>query len=122
MMVKSMTKKSWFACWVVLLSLGGGMAVAQDKNAMLAALKAGDVNNVQALLDTNPVLVQVQDRYQWTPVVRKNAVASPPSHDENHRAASLHDGARPESCCALKDERSTGEDPSGEAGTAPAPG
>ena len=55
-------------------------------------------------------------------VVRKNAVASPPSHDENHRAASRHDGARPESCCALKDERSTGEDPIGEAGTAPAPG
>ncbi len=55
-------------------------------------------------------------------VVRKNAVASPPSQDENHRAASRHDGARPKPCCALKGESSTGQAPIGEAGTAPAPG
>jgi hypothetical protein len=41
-------------------------------------------------------------------VVRKNAVASPPSHDEHHRAASRHHGARPEPCCALKGKSSTG--------------
>jgi len=55
-------------------------------------------------------------------VVRKNAVASPPSQDEHHRAASRHDGARPEPCCARQGESSTGQDPMGEAGTAPPPG
>jgi hypothetical protein len=44
----------------------------------------------------------------------KNAVTSPPSQDENHRAASHHEGARPELCCALMDERSTEQDPVGE--------
>src|SRR5262245_64897760 len=75
-MVKMMTKKQWLACGVVLLSLGGGMAAAQDKNAMLAAVKAGDVNKVQALLDANPWLVQVQDRDQWTPLHRAVALGS----------------------------------------------
>jgi pimeloyl-ACP methyl ester carboxylesterase len=60
-------------------------------------------------------------RNNWA-VVRKNAITPLPSQDENHRAASRHDGARPESCCALMDESSTGQDPVGEAGTAPAPG
>src|SRR5215471_2600682 len=75
-MGKSMTKKLWFACWVVLVYLGGDMAAAQDKNAMLVVVKAGDVNNVQALLDANPVLVQVQDRYQWTPLHHAVALGS----------------------------------------------
>jgi len=48
---------------VVFVYLGGGRAAAQDKNAMLVVVKAGDVNNVQALLDTNPWLVQAQVAY-----------------------------------------------------------
>ena len=55
-------------------------------------------------------------------VVRKNAVTSLPSQDETHRAARLHDGARPEPCCALMDASSMGQDLLGEAGTAPALG
>src|SRR5262247_548792 len=76
MMVRSRAQKPWLACWVVLVYLGGGMAAAQDKNDMVAAVKAGDVNKVQALLDAKPWLVQVQDRDQWTPLHRAVALGS----------------------------------------------
>jgi hypothetical protein len=56
------------------------------------------------------------------PVVRKNAVASPPSQDEYHRAANRHDGARQGLAVHARGESSTGHHPIGEAGTAPPPG
>jgi len=67
--------------------------------------------------------VWVEDKgLTLTVVVRKNAVASPPSQDEHHRAASRHDGARQGLAVRARGESSTGHHPIGEAGTAPPPG
>jgi hypothetical protein len=56
-MLKHLLKKRLAGCWAVMLCLCMGIAMAENKDDIFAAVKAGDMHKAHDLLAANPGLV-----------------------------------------------------------------